>query len=104
MLRFHHDAAGDPRAHAGEDRKLLAHWLESDVQGSAALARKILAALEKLEAGELDSWEGTGNAFTLILTEKGAAIEPALESTADPLHLSLPELREALERWVEFVG
>jgi uncharacterized protein YacL (UPF0231 family) len=103
MLRFHRDAAGDPRAQAGKGRELLARWLESDVQGSAASARKVLAAIDKVAAGKLDDWERTGNAYTLTLAPDGAEIEPDLDEDAEPLHLSLAELREAVARWVELL-
>jgi uncharacterized protein YacL (UPF0231 family) len=103
MLRFHRDAAGDPRAHADKGRKLLAQWLESDMQGSAASGRKVLAAIDKVAAGTLDDWERTGNAYTLSLSPEGAEIEPELDDDAEPLHLPLAELREAIVRWVEFL-
>jgi len=102
MLRFHRDAAGDPRARGEKHHQLLADWLESDVQDSAALGRKILAAIDKIAAGKLDDWERTGNSFTLTLSPDGADLEPELDE-AEPLHLSLRELRDIVERWVHFV-
>jgi uncharacterized protein YacL (UPF0231 family) len=103
MLKFHRDAAGDPRAHADKGRELLARWLESDVQGSAASARKVLAAIDKIAAGKLDDWERTGNAYTLTLSPDGGEIEPDLDEDAEPLRLSLVELREAVVGWVELL-
>ena len=103
MLRFHRDAAGDPRAQADQGHHLLAGWLESDVQDSTALGRKILAAIDKVAAGKLDDWERTGNSYTLTLSPDGADLEPELDE-AEPLHLSLRELRDAVSRWVAFVA
>jgi uncharacterized protein YacL (UPF0231 family) len=102
MLRFHRDAAGDPRARGEKEHQLLADWLESDVQDSAALGRKILSAIDKVAAGKLDDWERTGNSFTLTLSPEGADLEPELDE-AEPLHLPLRELREAVVRWVDFL-
>ena len=52
-LEFYRDEAGDPRARAGRDREALAHFLESDVQGSAAFGLEILAAIEAVTEGRL---------------------------------------------------
>jgi uncharacterized protein YacL (UPF0231 family) len=107
MLKFHRDAAGDPRAQGKEGREILAGWLESDLQGSAALGHKILAAVDKVAAGDLDEWERTGNLYTLTLSPEGADLRVELtgdeETAAEPLHLSLAELRDAIARWVGFV-
>lgn len=103
MLRFHRDSEGDLRAQADDGRELLARWLESDVQGSASLCRKVLAAIDKVAAGTLDDWERTGNAYTLTLSPDGADIEPDFDEDAEPLHLPLAELREAVARWVELL-
>lgn len=100
---FYFDDAGDPRAR-GES--LLARFLESDVQGSAGTAREILAALDRVESGEEDEWETTGNAFTLLVSPDGAAIEPAYleeEEETEPERVSLQELRSALNRWLELL-
>ena len=106
MLEFHRDADGAPRARAGEGRDHLAGWLESDVQENAALGRKILAAADKVAAGDLDEWERTGNVYTLTLSPEGADLRLELddvEGEAAPLHLPLAELRDAVARWVGFV-
>jgi uncharacterized protein YacL (UPF0231 family) len=102
MLRFHRDSEGELRAQADHGRDLLAQWLESDVQESAVLGRKVIAAIDKVASGKLDDWERTGNAYTLTLASGGASIEPDFED-AEPLELPLAELREAVARWVEFL-
>lgn len=102
-MRLYRDASGDPRAHGEKGKELLARFLESDVQGSAALGRKILTALDKVAGGHLATWERTGNAYTLTLAPGGATIEPEMEEDAEPFHLSLAELRDAVERWVGFI-
>ncbi len=102
--RFYFDDAGDPRAR-GES--FLARFLESDVQGSAATAREILDAVGRVEAGDEDEWEMTGNAFTLLVSPDGAAIEPGYqdeeEEEMEPERVSLEELRSALDRWIELL-
>ena len=106
MLKFHRDADGAPRAQGDEGRDHLAGWLESDVQENAALGRKILAAVDKVAAGDLDEWERTGNVYTLTLSPEGGDLRLELddvEGEAKPLHLPLAELRDAIAQWVEFV-
>ncbi len=102
-MRLYRDSSGDPRAHGEKGHEILARFLESDIQDSASLGRKILAAIDKVAGGHLDEWERTGNAYTLTLTPDGAEIEPEMDDDAEPLHLSLAELRQGVERWVEFL-
>jgi uncharacterized protein YacL (UPF0231 family) len=104
MVKFHRDADGDPRAEAEDGRDHLAGWLESDVQGSVSLGRKILAAVDKVAVGDLDEWERTGNVYTVTLSPEGAEIRFELDDEAEPLHVHLAELRDTLERWIDFVA
>jgi hypothetical protein len=99
-LELYRDGRGLPRARAGGADDLLARFLESDVQGSVITAYDILGMLDRVESGETDLWEGTGNAYTLTLTPDGALIQDELEDDAEALHLPLAELRDALNAWV----
>src|SRR5437868_14626126 len=102
-MRLYRDSSGDPRAHGEKGKELLAQFLESDVQDSALLGRKILKAIDKVAGGHLDEWERTGNAYTLTLAPEGAGIKPEMDG-GEPLHLTLAELREGVERWLAFLG
>lgn len=99
-LDLYRDEQGLPRAQ-GED--LLARFLESDVQGSVITAYDILGMLDRVESGETDRWEGTGNAHTLTLTPHGALIQDELADDTEALHLSLADLREALNAWISLL-
>jgi hypothetical protein len=79
----------------------LERFLESDVQGSAAIAADILEALDQIESGEVTTWEMTGNAHTLVLSPEGAEIQPLWEEDARARRVTLAELRAGLERWLE---
>ena len=100
---FYWDAAGDPRARGEGPAGKLARFLESDLQGSAAHGRAVLRAIERIEDGDLDSWESTGNAYTLTLTPEGASLVHEIADKADPLELSLSQLKEAVADWTAFV-
>jgi uncharacterized protein YacL (UPF0231 family) len=103
-MRLYRDSSGDPRARCEKGRHLLAGFLESDIQGSVSLGRKILAAIDKIAGGHLDEWERTGNAYTLTLSADGADLETDVDDDTEALHVSLDELRAAVADWVEFVG
>lgn len=79
--------------------ELLAQYLESDVQDSPEVTLLLLELLDQIEAGDLENWEGTGNAFTLTLTPEGATIQPEFGSDTEPRRVSLNDLRDALEDW-----
>jgi hypothetical protein len=99
-LDLYRDEEGLPRAAAEAPDGLLARFLESDVQGSVVTAYDILEMLDRVESGETDRWEGTGNAHTLTLTAEGAAIQDELAEDTEVLHLPLADLREALNAWI----
>ena len=78
----------------------LAQYLVSDVQESPEVTLLLLELVDQVASGDLESWEGTGNAFTLTLTPEGATIQPEFGSETEPRHVSLDDLREALEDWL----
>jgi hypothetical protein len=87
-----------------ESGDLLAQYLVSDVQESPEVTQMLLDLVDQVATGDLESWEGTGNAFTLTLTREGATIQSELGSDTEPLHVSLDELREALGGWLAVLG
>ena len=102
-LKLYRDAAGDPRARGRGRGKVMAGFLESDLQDSPESAREILRAIEDVEAGRADSWERTGNAYTLTLSPQGAAIQDEMDEDSEPYVFTLSEIREAVADWVPFL-
>lgn len=102
-LEYFHDETGEPRARGRGRYARLAAFLQSDVQGSRAVLRKVARAVEVIESGEEERWESTGNAFTLILTAEGALIEGEPQED-EPALVSLADLRAALGEWAEFLS
>jgi hypothetical protein len=86
-----------------ETRDLLAQYLASDVQESSEVTMLLLELLDQIESGELESWEGTGNAFTLTLAPEGATIQPEFGTDDEPRQVSLADLRDALEDWLSLI-
>jgi uncharacterized protein YacL (UPF0231 family) len=103
QLEFYWDAAGDARARCKGPGQAVAGFLESDLQDSTSAAHEVLRALDEVESGRAPSWERTGNAHTLTLSAKGAAIQDENDEDAKPYHLSLPALREVVADWVSFL-
>ena len=102
-LQLFRDEDGCPRAWGDGPGDLLAGWLESDVQGSPEVARELLDLVDRIASGEMDRWEGTGNAYTLTLTPEGATIEAEWEEDAPSRRASLSEVREALAGWLDLI-
>ena len=103
QLDCYWDTDGDPRARCSPAQTLLAHFLESDIQGSLELCQDILHAITQIETGQLKNWEQTGNAHTLRLVATEACIEAEFDTKAQPCRMALQELREALEGWQAFL-
>jgi hypothetical protein len=87
-----------------ESGDLLARYLATDVQESPEVTLMLLELVDQVASGDLESWEGTGNAFTLTLTPEGATIQPELGADTEPRRVSLDDLREALEDWLDLLG
>lgn len=102
-LEFYRDGTGDPRARSGRQDRDLARFLESDVQGSAVVGRAMLAAIDRVADGHAESWETTGNAYTLAVSRDEAALVAEHEDDAEIRRMPLDELREALASWVAFL-
>jgi hypothetical protein len=103
QLEFYWDGAGDPRARCLGPGAVLAGFLEGDIQGSGKHGREILRAIDRIEAGKLDRWETTGNAYTLTLTPEGASLVSELDDEAKPYSIPLAQIKEAVADWTAFV-
>ena len=102
-LEFYRDSAGDRRARGRGHGRVMAGFLESDLQDSPAAAREVLRALDDVESGRAPSWERTGNAYTLTLSPKGAMVQDENAEDPKPRSFSLAALREAVAGWVSFL-
>ncbi len=89
---------GELRAESSPEARLLARFLEGEVQGSLRMGFELLDVLDDLAAGRRDRYEETGNAFTLELTAESASLHS--EVTDEALDLEPADLREALAAWL----
>ncbi len=97
------DQAGDPRAECVPAYDLLTGFLESDLQGSVSLCRKTLQEIDRVAHGDRESWQETGNAYTVIVSAQEARIEAELDDYAKPCRLPLVDLRAAVAQWLAFL-
>lgn len=103
-LHLYRDADGSPRARGERPGDLLAGYLESDLQGSVTSTVRLLDLLDRLEAGEIEHWEETGNAYTLTLAPEGGTITPEWAEDVAPDLVPLADLRDGLSRWLALLG
>lgn len=91
-------------AHTDLDEKceLVSGFLNSDIQGDADSCRKLIGIIDQILSGAETTFDGTGNLYTLILTQSGAHIENCYD---DSFHCDLPlaDLREILVEWIAFI-
>lgn len=103
-LHLYRDADGSPRARGERPEDLFAGYLESDLQGSVTSTVRLLDLLDRLEAGEIERWEETGNAHTLTLAPDGATIVAEWDEEAPAEVVPLADLRDGLSQWLELLG
>ena len=103
-LHFYRDSAGDPRARCNAPCELLGHFLESDVQSNLVFCEEILDILDRIGRNEITRWQQTGNAHTLFLGRKEARIEAEYDELVEPCRLTPEQLRDAVARWIAFLG
>lgn len=96
-LTFYLDENGLPAAE-GSDRR-LATFLQTDIQGSAEVAKSIIAAITDPDyRGEI-----TGNAHSLSVTKKMAIIESLYDDEMPARTLPRAEFLATMKRWLTFI-
>ena len=103
QLEFYRDASGNPRARCEGPARVVAGFLESDLQGSSAAALEVLEAIDEVESGGIPSWRCTGNAYTLTVFPEAATIQDEMNDESEPYRLTLAEIRGVVEDWLSFL-
>jgi len=94
---------GQARPGSGRHGEIIGSFLQSDIQGDLETARMLLAEVAAAERGEKPQPGGAGNAYSITITPDGAVIRNAVVADAPPERYRLPELRAALETWIEAI-
>jgi hypothetical protein len=100
--RRHPDGYLEARPHRASGRRgrMLAGFLQSNLQGDAAAARALLAEIAAVRRGEPPQPGSIGNAFAIRIAADGAALRNVILDDAPPEHYRLDELGAALEAWL----
>jgi hypothetical protein len=91
---------GIARSGSGRPGKILASFLQSDVQGDLAHAQALLAEIAGIERGEAPQPAAVGNAFSITIAADGAVIRNIAVEGALPQRVGFGDLRAALETWI----
>ena len=101
-LHIERDEQGFRRARVPKSLLALSEFLEADMQGSVQWCDEVLRHVEAVRSRSQERWQRSGNACTLTLTHEQAHIEHDYSPGVFCL-LPLPEFKEAVRRWREFV-
>lgn len=97
IVRRTRDPYGFLRAETSPPCEPLASFLEQDIQLNERWVEELLEIIRAVDAGEMETWEGTGNAFTLTLTPGSAHLYN--EYAPEECTLSSADLAAALRGW-----
>lgn len=101
---FSLDERARPRARAAAPHQLLHWYLEGDVQSNAAWCDQLRRIVSWLRADSSTlAWEGTGNAFTVMLSAGGARLQPAWFDDEPACELALDEFDEIIAGWARLL-
>ncbi len=102
-IELYQDSDGYPRAKTTPDNKAISWYLEGDVQSNPQWINELIRLIDLVKAGNIPYWQGTGNAFTLILASDKARVESEFATPPITTELSLDELREILTAWLSLI-
>lgn len=102
-LTLYHDDHDFPRAEVETPYEVLGWFLEQDVQSSVSWCKELVGIIETIQCGRKARWEGTGNAHTLVLTQKRVRIENEYTDPPQSCELSLHDFENAILEWSTFI-
>ncbi|HWE93606.1 MAG TPA: YacL family protein [Tepidisphaeraceae bacterium] len=103
MVTCYHDSHGFARAEV-RGHPAVSAYLEQDIQASPETCREVLHAIEEVESGKVNEWEGTGNAFTMSVRPDGVTIENVWDESMGVETLSISDFKTILNEWLKFVS
>lgn len=102
-LSYFRDNNDIPRARGPVAEKMLAVFLETDIQEDAIILQALLDDLWAVQNGHADSREFFGNAHTVIITPEKVTIESEAEEQSATYSTKLKHFHEVLMDWEAFI-
>nr|WP_141661863.1 YacL family protein [Burkholderia ambifaria] len=101
-MKIYVDERGFIRAEIAAGLEIVGDFLSSDVQGSVYAVDEYINACLSVESREVERWEGTGNAHTVIIENDD--VEILNEYTARSLRVNgVSAFRAYLEEWKKYL-
>jgi RPA family protein len=101
VISCYRDDTGLLRAKAADKDRLLAVFLETDIQEDKAMAAELLKQINILRKGKKRRYETSGNAHTITLTPKTVSIASLFDEEARPYRIDLSLFQKALTQWTD---
>jgi len=103
-LEFSYDKQGFRKVETSIGHEVLGWFLEQDIQGCIEDCEELLQTCDKIEKGVSDSWKGTGNAHTIIVTKDNVTIVTEFAIPETSCSISLQEFQMAIKKWQDFIS
>lgn len=101
-MKIYVDSEGFNKVNIESEKRLVASFLEHDVQASLSGVDEYINACADVLSGKADEWEGTGNSHTVVITKDYVNIYN--EYTAEKLDISsIREFCTYLNVWKNFL-
>jgi hypothetical protein len=103
-LRFFRDLEGAPRAEAGDpDGRVLALFLESDLQDDAGLCRELLGRMTSRRGANDQPINFIGNSFAMTVDADIVTLSGHSEGNSHTAMLDSRRVETAVRGWLEFI-
>ena len=100
-ISFYRDDTGLLRARTADKDRLLAVFLETDIQEDTEMAAELLKQIKVLQKGGKKRYETSGNAHTITMTPKTVTIESLFDEEMQPFRMKLALFQDILTRWAD---
>ena len=102
-LDFYIDAEGYVKVKTAPEYALLAHYLESEIQGLEVICEDLLAKITDIERGDHAEMQGVGNGYGLAIVLDKATIWSEFTEPQVFLELPLDLFKRSLQDYLSFL-
>ena len=101
LISCYRDDDGLLRARTADKDRLLAVFLETDIQEDKVMTTELLKQIKALKKGEKKRYESSGNAHAITLTSRTATLESLFDDEAPRYRLKLSHFQDVLTQWTD---